>query len=72
MRYLLIFSIFISQSSFGQSFGSDIAKAAIERTSYKVHYDGSNFSIPYPNGDVPSNIGVCTDAIIRSYCNTFC
>lgn len=67
MRYLLIFSIFISQSSFGQSFGSDLVKAAIERTSYEVHYDGSYFSIPYPNGDVPSNIGVCTDVIIRSY-----
>ena len=25
------------------------------------------FSIPYPNGDVPDGIGVCTDVIIRTY-----
>jgi len=23
--------------------------------------------IPYPNGDVPQNIGVCSDVIVRSY-----
>jgi len=32
-----------------------------------VTYDGSYRSIPYPNGDVPANIGVCTDVIIRAY-----
>ena len=30
-------------------------------------YDGSYFSMPYPNGDVPEGIGVCTDVIIRTY-----
>jgi uncharacterized protein YijF (DUF1287 family) len=23
--------------------------------------------IPYPNGDVPANVGVCTDVVIRAY-----
>lgn len=32
-----------------------------------VTYDGSYRSIPYPNGDVPANVGVCTDVIIRAY-----
>jgi len=32
-----------------------------------VTYDGSYRIIDYPNGDVPSNIGVCTDVIIRAY-----
>ena len=30
-------------------------------------YDPSYFSIDYPNGDVPSDKGVCTDVIIRAY-----
>ena len=30
-------------------------------------YDGSYRRIPYPNGDVPRETGVCTDVIIRAY-----
>ncbi|MGI0117815.1 DUF1287 domain-containing protein [Zooshikella sp. RANM57] len=44
-----------------------LVNAAIERTSQKVTYDGRYINIPYPNGDVPNNIGVCTDVVIRSY-----
>jgi len=32
-------------------------------------YDGSYLSIDYPGGDVPDNLGVCTDVVIRSYRN---
>ncbi len=30
-------------------------------------YDGSYRAIAYPMGDVPDNIGVCTDVVVRSY-----
>jgi len=66
-KFILILSIFLSQNSFSQSFEKDLVAAAIDRTTHEVTYDGSYFSIPYPNGDVPENIGVCTDVIIRSY-----
>lgn len=49
------------------SFSSDFANAAIERTQHTVRYDGRYISIPYPNGDVPSDTGVCTDVVIRAY-----
>lgn len=49
------------------SFPSTLIKAAIERTNRSVSYDGRYFSIEYPGGDVPEDIGVCTDVIIRSY-----
>tara|TARA_R110000751_G_scaffold296396_1_gene405575 strand:+ start:90 stop:674 length:585 start_codon:yes stop_codon:yes gene_type:complete len=39
----------------------------IWQTSQDVTYDGSYRIIDYPNGDVPANIGVCTDVIIRAY-----
>lgn len=44
-----------------------LSYAALERTRYKVRYDGRYIPISYPNGDVPANIGVCTDTVIRSY-----
>ena len=44
-----------------------LVEAAIDRTTHHVRYDASYLSIDYPNGDIPDNIGVCTDVIIRSY-----
>ena len=44
-----------------------LVAAAIERTHHVVRYDPAYVRIPYPGGDVPSDTGVCTDEIIRSY-----
>ena len=41
--------------------------AAIFQTTQNVSYDGRYFTIPYPNGDVPAHLGVCTDVVIRAY-----
>ena len=49
------------------TFEEGIVAALLERTTQHVTYDGSYRSISYPGGDVPSNVGVCTDVIIRSY-----
>jgi uncharacterized protein len=65
-RILLIFCLFLS-TSFAQTNTDALVEAALERTRYLVRYDGRYISRPYPGGDVPSNIGVCTDVIIRSY-----
>lgn len=58
--------------SFGLALGQNnlsrnLSEAAIELTTQDVAYDPSYFSIAYPNGDIPSNKGVCTDVIIRAY-----
>ncbi|MBD3636800.1 MAG: DUF1287 domain-containing protein [Crocinitomicaceae bacterium] len=37
------------------------------QTTQDVTYDGSYRKIDYPNGDVPADVGVCTDVIIRAY-----
>jgi Uncharacterized protein conserved in bacteria len=44
-----------------------LSRAALELTKDKVRYDPSYFSIPYPNGDVPPDRGVCTDVVIRAF-----
>lgn len=48
-------------------FFSGLVAAAKEQTRHQVVYDGSYRRIPYPNGDVPASIGVCTDVVIRGY-----
>lgn len=66
-RLLLMVVFLISQTCFGSVLERDLVSAAIERTKHNVTYNGAYFSIPYPNGDIPSNVGVCTDVVIRSY-----
>ena len=44
-----------------------LVDAALQRTTQQVRYDGSYLRIAYPGGDVPADIGVCTDVVIRSY-----
>lgn len=69
MKKILLFIIFLmfSGHSFSGNFEADIIDAVKERAKQNVRYDGSYFSIAYPNGDVPANIGVCTDVVIRVY-----
>ncbi len=49
------------------SWQQKLVKAARERTRHFVVYQGDYRAIDYPMGDVPDNIGVCTDVVIRSY-----
>lgn len=49
------------------NFGEKLSAAAIQLTNNRVVYDPAYFTIKYPNGDVPSNKGVCTDVVIRAY-----
>lgn len=48
-------------------FEQKLVLAALERTTHSVRYDGSYHRIGYPGGDVPADIGVCTDVIVRAY-----
>lgn len=48
-------------------FAQALIQAAVAQTSTPVTYDGSYRRIPYPGGDVPASIGVCTDLVIRAY-----
>lgn len=44
-----------------------LVAAAKARTLHAVRYDGHYIRIPYPNGDVPKTIGVCSDLVVRAY-----
>ncbi len=49
------------------SFFGKLSDSAIALTLQKVTYDPAYFVIPYPNGDVPADKGVCCDVVIRAY-----
>lgn len=49
------------------TFLEKLADSAYTLTFQKVTYDAAYFKIPYPNGDVPADKGVCTDVVIRAY-----
>ena len=49
------------------TFEEKLSNAALSVVDPTIDYDPTYFSIPYPNGDVPKNKGVCTDVVIRSY-----
>jgi uncharacterized protein YijF (DUF1287 family) len=46
---------------------SRLVVAAEQQVGVTVHYDGAYRRMPYPNGDVPPETGVCSDVIIRAY-----
>ncbi len=70
-RNLILICLFILLNFFSlnaqNTVGLKLAEAAISLTKQQVTYDPSYFVIPYPNGDVPTNKGVCTDVVIRAY-----
>lgn len=69
-KLLFTFLLFIILGNgFAQSSFQQLSEAAIQLTNQRVTYDPSYFSIAYPNGDVPSDKGVCTDVVIRAYRN---
>ena len=69
-KFPLVLILILATLSFtvGQStFSEKLSVAGIELTTQDVVYDPSYFSIDYPDGDIPSNKGVCTDVVIRAY-----
>lgn len=41
--------------------------AALSQVGVTTQYDSTYRRIPYPGGDVPIDVGVCTDVVIRAY-----
>ncbi|HEV2763423.1 MAG TPA: DUF1287 domain-containing protein [Pyrinomonadaceae bacterium] len=56
-----------AKRSSGSEFFDRLSDAAVERTTFRVRYAPTYYVIDYPNGDVPAEVGVCTDEVIRSY-----
>ena len=64
---IVLLTLIVSTNQAQTEFGKRLADSAFTLTKQKVTYDPAYFQIKYPNGDVPSDKGVCTDVIIRAY-----
>ncbi len=64
---ILVFISTITISVGQSSFYNRLADSTLTLTKQIVRYDPTYFKLVYPNGDVPSGKGVCTDVIIRAY-----
>jgi uncharacterized protein YijF (DUF1287 family) len=69
MKNLLLFLFLLSGNPMvvTPDFATQLSDAALELTKQTVIYNSRYVAIPYPNGDVPANTGVCTDVVIRAY-----
>ncbi|MET3536631.1 DUF1287 domain-containing protein [Chryseobacterium limigenitum] len=62
---LLVFCVFTANAQ--NKFALQLSNAALGIIDKTITYDPTYFILPYPNGDVPSDKGVCTDVVIRAY-----
>ena len=67
LKFIAISLMCCASPVLANQFSDDLVAAAIARTKLNITYDGRYIAIDYPNGDVPDNIVVCTDVIIRIY-----
>jgi uncharacterized protein YijF (DUF1287 family) len=66
-RTILVCLFVVSLTAQSPDLTKRLVAAADDRPKHPARYDPAYVRIPYPNGDVPSNSGVCTDEIIRIY-----
>ena len=64
---VLIWTLSLNSVLAQTNFYTQLSDSAFVLTYQKVQYDPAYFRLDYPNGDVPSDKGVCTDVIIRAY-----
>jgi uncharacterized protein len=64
---LILLSLIVVTTYGLTTFQQKLAVAAESLTRQRVVYDPAYVVIPYPNGDVPPDRGVCTDVVIRAY-----
>ena len=64
---LVAMLVTLTSVSISVSANGDLAEAAEARTAHEIRYDGSYRAIAYPLGDVPDDVGVCSDVVIRAY-----
>jgi uncharacterized protein YijF (DUF1287 family) len=67
LLYLLVSFLATHLVAAQTDFYKQLADSALTLTKQRVRYDPGYVTIPYPNGDVPGDRGVCTDVIIRAY-----
>jgi uncharacterized protein len=64
---LLALALLLCLPAHAQDAARCLVEAARKQIGVTLHYDGDYVRIPYPNGDIPVERGVCTDVVVRAY-----
>ena len=68
MKSLIVFiSLLMGIATSSFALEAKFIEVAISLEDTSVRYDGSYRKIDYPLGDVPADLGVCSDVIVRAY-----
>ena len=67
MKKLFILATLMGIANSSFALETKFIEVAISLEDSSVRYDGSYRKIDYPLGDVPADVGVCSDVIIRAY-----
>jgi uncharacterized protein YijF (DUF1287 family) len=72
--FLLILSLYLvpghgQSGSVVKSPTALIVEGARKQLDWGTRYDPAYYAIPYPNGDLPKDKGVCTDVVVRALRN---
>lgn len=67
MKYLMLFIAIAMTPVIQKDFYAKLSDSALTIVNPGVEYDSRYTQIPYPNGDVAKDKGVCTDVVIRAY-----
>ncbi|MDP2207125.1 MAG: DUF1287 domain-containing protein [Alphaproteobacteria bacterium] len=66
--FVAVIFLFSALPVYAETFdAARLVSAAEQQVGVTVHYDGAYRRMPYPNGDVPPETGVCSDVVIRAY-----
>jgi len=63
---LWLFLLVIALPLFTANAAESFVESARSQVGKTVRYDPNYYSLSYPNGDLPMEIGVCTDVVIRA------
>lgn len=65
LAWLVILLVISATTAFADTAKKIVTRARLE-AQRSVVYDARYRRISYPNGDIPANVGVCADVIVRS------
>lgn len=66
-KFLFILSFLLATQLAYATPGEQLVAAAKQQIGVTIRYDGRYQRLAYPGGDVPMELGVCTDVVIRAY-----
>ena len=67
MKAIVLVLLALTASAAASPLADRFVAAAVALENPRIVYDASYRHLAYPGGDVPANLGVCSDVVVRAY-----